>query len=77
MPRSSGYGGRRGGGGAPAPGEVYIEFHQVGQAVRVTAIDAASGEEVVVMGPASASQTDLQRIAVRKLKRKLGLLDGL
>lgn len=56
----------------PRPGEIYLEFQQVGQAVRVTAIDAASGEEVVVMGPTSATRNDLQRIAVRKLKMKLG-----
>jgi len=62
-------------GGSPVPGEVYIEFQQVGQAMRVTAIDAASGQEVVVMGPASATQTDLKRVAIRKLQRKLGLLD--
>lgn len=43
--------------------------------MRVTAIDAASGQEVVVMGPASATQTDLKRVAIRKLQRKLGLLD--
>ena len=38
----------------------------------MTAVDAATGEKVVVMGPTSATQNDLQRIAVRKLKRKLG-----
>lgn len=56
---------------APRPGEVYIEFKRVGQAFKVVAVDAATGEEVSIMGPASASQADLKRIAVRKLKRKL------
>lgn len=75
MPRSPDNRGRRGPDDTPRPGEIYVEFKQVGQAMRVTAIDAASGEEVVVMGPVSASQNDLQRVAVRKLKRKLGLLE--
>ena len=39
--------------------------------MRVTAVDAATGIEVVVMGPVSASQSDLQKIAVRKLELKL------
>lgn len=76
MPRNPGQRGTGSSGETPRPGEIYVEFRQVGQAMRVTAVDAASAEEVVVMGPASASQADLQRIAVRKLKRKLGLLEG-
>lgn len=53
-------------------GEVYVEYRQVGQTMKVIAVDAATGTEVVIMGPASASQNDLQRIAVRKLKTRLG-----
>lgn len=59
------------GGGAPRPGEIYIEFKQVGNAVKVTAVDATSGEEVSVMGPASAARTDLQKLAINKLKYKM------
>jgi hypothetical protein len=55
----------------PRPGEIYLEFRQVGQQVKVVAIDAATGIEVSVFGPASTSQSDLQRLAVRKLKRRL------
>ncbi len=55
----------------PRPGEVYLEFHQVGQQVKVTAIDAATGIEVSTFGPLSVSQADLKRLAVRKLKRRL------
>jgi len=55
----------------PRPGEIYIEFHQVGQQVKAVAIDAATGIEVSVFGPVSTSQGDLQRLAVRKLKRRL------
>lgn len=53
------------------PGEVLFEFRQVGAAVRVAAIDAESGVEVTVMGPAGASRADLQRLALTKLKARL------
>jgi hypothetical protein len=51
--------------------EVLFEFRQVGMTVRVAAIDAASGLEVTVMGPATASRSDLQRLALNKLKARL------
>ena len=56
---------------APSSGEVYLEFQVVGRQVKVTAIDAATGVEVVVIGPNTASQEDLKRLAVRKLQRRL------
>lgn len=61
--------------GDPRPGEIYLEFKPVGQAMKVTAVDAATGVEVVVMGPVSASRTDLQKIAVRKLKAQIDKAD--
>jgi len=51
--------------------DVYFEFTVVGAAVRVSAIDSAAGIEVVAMGPASASQADLQQLALGKLKARL------
>jgi hypothetical protein len=54
--------------------EVLFEFTQIGAAVRVAAIDAASGVEVTVMGPASATRGDLQRLALGKLKARLRAL---
>ena len=33
--------------------DVYFEFTVIGATVRVTAIDSATGTEVVVMGPAT------------------------
>ncbi len=57
--------------GADARREIYIEYKQVGQAMKVTAIDAETGLEVVIMGPASAAQTHLQKIAVQKLEMQL------
>ena len=53
------------------PGEVYFEFTAIGRNVKVAAIDAATGTEVVVMGPSSASQAELQRLALRKLEARL------
>ncbi|SDU06166.1 serine hydroxymethyltransferase [Stappia sp. ES.058] len=52
-------------------GEVYFEFYPVGRQVRVTAIDATTGVEVVIIGPVQASQADLQQLALRKLTRRL------
>ena len=56
--------------------EVYFEFTQVGAVVRVAAIDAATNVEVVVMGPASAAQSDLKRLALQKLEARLAASDG-
>ncbi len=64
-----------GGGGRgrdPSDGDVFFEFRQLGTTVRVAAIDAATGVEVVVMGPASAARHDLERLALAKLRRRLG-----
>ena len=56
----------------PAQGrEIYFEFVAVGRQVKVSAIDAATGTEVSVMGPATASQADLQRLALQKLQSRL------
>ncbi|WP_417666904.1 DUF6898 family protein [Roseibium sp.] len=55
----------------PVHGEVYLEFQAVGQQVRVAAIDAATGVEVVVFGPKKAATEDLKALAIRKLQRRL------
>jgi hypothetical protein len=52
-------------------GGVYFEFTPVGITVKVSAIDAATGIEVSVVGPARAAQADLQRLALQKLKTRL------
>jgi len=49
------------------PGEVLFEYTQVGNSVRVTAIDAATGMEVTIQVPLSLSNADMQRAALRKL----------
>lgn len=58
--------------GDPAQGrEIIFEFVALGDSVRVAAIDVASGEEVVVTGPVATPQSDLERLATRKLMRRL------
>ena len=53
------------------PRAVYFEFTAIGTTVKVVAIDAATGTEVSVIGPASAAQADLERLALSKLKARL------
>ena len=55
-----------------ADDEVYFEFVQVGQQMRVAAIDAGTGMEVIVITPASANKYQMQQIVLAKLRRKLG-----
>jgi hypothetical protein len=55
----------------PSAGEVYFEFTAIGRSVKVSAIDAATGTEVSVIGPATAAQGDLERLALQKLLAKL------
>jgi hypothetical protein len=54
-----------------AGNEIYFEFVAIGRQVKVSAIDAATGTEVSVMGPATASRADLQRLALQKLHARL------
>jgi hypothetical protein len=51
--------------------DVYFEFTVIGQTVKVTAIDSVTGIEIAAIGPASASQADLQQLALAKLKARL------
>lgn len=48
--------------------EIYIEFVAHGSSVKVTAIDAASGTEVSIVGPAGAQRSALEQAAVNKLE---------
>ncbi|MBI4273464.1 MAG: serine hydroxymethyltransferase [Rhizobiales bacterium] len=56
---------------APEQREVLFEFTIIGSAVRVAAIDAVTGLEVTVMGPANAARADLVQLATNKLKSRL------
>ena len=46
---------------------IYIEFIAQGNVVKATAIDAATGVEASIVGPARASQAMLAEAARRKL----------
>lgn len=48
--------------------EILFEIRQVGQLMRVTAIDPGSGTEVITIGDPQADHNLLERIAARKLK---------
>jgi hypothetical protein len=51
--------------------EVYFEITIIGGSAKVVALDAATAIEVAVIGPASASQADLKKLALGKLKARL------
>jgi hypothetical protein len=55
--------------------DVLFEMTVVGQVMKVVAMDAASGEEVAVMGPAHASGPALRMLALAKLKARLNRND--
>jgi hypothetical protein len=47
--------------------EVIFEFVQIGTAVKVTALDTASGIETSIVGDPAAGEAALKRLALRKL----------
>ena len=47
--------------------EVIFEFVRVGHAVKVSAVDAATGTEVSIVGDPAVGETALKRLAARKL----------
>ncbi|HHK74735.1 MAG TPA: hypothetical protein ENJ57_06185, partial [Rhizobiales bacterium] len=49
-------------------GEVYLEFVPLGNMVKVSAVDATTGEEVSIAGPRNASRAELERTALAKLR---------
>jgi hypothetical protein len=47
---------------------IYVEFVVLGNSVKATAIDPATGIEASVVGPATASQAQMAEAARRKLE---------
>ncbi len=47
--------------------EVIFEFLRIGTAVKVTAVDAATGIEAAIVGDPHAGQETLRRLARQKL----------
>jgi hypothetical protein len=50
---------------------VYFELMVIGGSAKMVAVDANTGVEVTVIGPASASQADLKQLALAKLKARI------
>jgi hypothetical protein len=50
---------------------VYFEHIVVGRSVKVTAIDSLTAVEVSIVGPLSAAKSDLEQLALQKLKARL------
>lgn len=48
-------------------GDVILEFHQIGQSVKVSAIDASSMVEISIVGAPSLGKEALKRVALQKL----------
>ncbi|MCW5750497.1 MAG: hypothetical protein KIT81_05065 [Alphaproteobacteria bacterium] len=48
--------------------EILFEFRQIGSSLRVAALDAETGLEVTLVGPAGAGEEALKRLAIRKLE---------
>jgi hypothetical protein len=55
--------------------EIYVEIQQVGGSVRVAAVDAATGEEVVFQVPPRTTQAEINQLALAKLAWKMGRTD--
>ena len=54
--------------------EIIVEFIELGKAVRVAAIDAATGEEVVIQAGIKTPRSEMERVVLAKLALKLGKL---
>lgn len=58
---------------SPELGEVIVEFTRNGAYLKCSAIHVATGREVSAMGPVTDRHA-IERIAIAKLKRALGLV---
>ena len=57
-------------------GGLLLELATFGASVKVTAIDEASGVEISFIAPASASRSDVERLARSKLRYVLAKKNG-
>jgi len=48
--------------------EIIFEFQRVGGYVKVSAVDTLTSAEVSIVGPPSAGQVQLERLAAQKLE---------
>lgn len=65
-------GGRRLRGDDGGTGDMFLECRAIGPQMRVAAIDAATGIEVILIVPANLPESDIARLARRKLDRRMG-----
>lgn len=56
---------------ASGPREVLFEFRTAGNQIRVAAIDAATGVEVIIIAPVHTSEEQMKAVALAKLRRRL------
>ena len=49
-------------------GDIIIEYRQLGNSVRVSAMDTRTLTEVIIVGPADAGEETLKRNVLRKLE---------
>lgn len=49
-------------------GDIYVEFIILGNSIKATAIDPATGVEASVIGPANAPQSAMAQAARKKLE---------
>jgi len=61
---------------APRDDGYLIEFRRIGESVKVSAVDPATGIEVSIIGPASAGKAELSRNAINKLEYVLARRSG-
>lgn len=61
---------------AGEPKEILFEFHRIGGSVKVSAIDPETGTEVSTIGPATAGEAQLRRLAAQKLQYVLNKKTG-
>jgi len=52
-------------------GTFYLEFLTIAGQVKVMAIDPDTGIEVCIIAPENASQAEMTKVAVDKLKRRI------
>lgn len=55
-------------------GQVFFEFTQLGGQMRIAALDEATGIEVVVIAPLTATRLQMQSLGLAKLRRRLAEL---
>ncbi|SFZ81336.1 hypothetical protein SAMN02983003_0443 [Devosia enhydra] len=58
-------------GASDGPGKIYFEMRPMGAQLRVVAIDAATGIEVVVIAPIGAARSHIEAVATAKLRKRL------